>query len=196
MNMAAVWRVPAVFVCTDNGWAISVPSCGQTAARSYADKAVAYGMPARDVDGNDVLACFRAMSELVERARRGEGPALLVVRTYRMMGHSSSDDPTKYRDQAEVDVWAARDPLRRYGAFLRERGIFAAGDEERIERELYAEIDAEIHRQEAAAPMPLRSLVEDVYAEVPLHLRKQYNRFVEIAARRGDAQPGDGAFPL
>jgi TPP-dependent pyruvate/acetoin dehydrogenase alpha subunit len=196
MNMAAVWKVPAVFVCTDNGWAISVPSCGQTAARSYADKAVAYGMPAREVDGNDVLACFGAMRDLVERARRGDGPALLVVRTYRMMGHSSSDDPTKYREQAEVETWAARDPLARFGAFLRERGVLADGDAERIERELYAEIDAEIHRQEAASPMPLKSLVEDVYAEVPLHLRKQYNRFVEISERFGDARPGDGAFPL
>jgi len=196
LNFAGVWKVPAVFVCIDNGWAISVPSSGQTAARSYADKAVAYGLPAREVDGNDVLACLRAMTALVEAARAGRGASLLVVKTYRMMGHSSSDDPTKYRDAAEVDSWAARDPLLRYGAFLRARKVLAAGEEEAVERELYAEIDAEIHRQEAAPPMPLRSLVEDVYAEVPLHLRKQFNAFARIAERLGEARPGDGAFPL
>ena len=196
LNFAGVWKVPAVFVCIDNGWAISVPSSGQTAARSYADKAVAYGLPAREVDGNDVLACLRAMTALVEAARAGKGAALLVVRTYRMMGHSSSDDPTKYRDAAEVETWAARDPLRRYGAFLRARKVLGAGEEEAVERELYAEIDAEIHRQEVAPPMPLRSLVEDVYAQVPNHLRRQYNAFVRVAERLGEARPGDGAFPL
>jgi TPP-dependent pyruvate/acetoin dehydrogenase alpha subunit len=196
LNFAGVWKVPAVFVCIDNGWAISVPSSGQTAARSYADKAVAYGLPAREVDGNDVLACLRAMTALVEAARAGLGAALLVVRTYRMLGHSSSDDPTKYRDAAEVESWAARDPLRRYGAFLRARKVLGAGEEAAVEAELYAEIDAEIHRQEAAPPMPLRSLVEDVYADVPQHLRKQYNAFARVAERLGEARPGDGAFPL
>jgi TPP-dependent pyruvate/acetoin dehydrogenase alpha subunit len=196
LNFAGVWKVPAVFVCIDNGWAISVPSSGQTAARSYADKALAYGLPAREVDGNDVLACLRAMTALVEAARGGKGAALLVVRTYRMLGHSSSDDPTKYRDAAEVESWAARDPLRRYGAFLRARKVLGAGEEEAVEEELYAEIDAEIHRQEAAPPMPLRSLVEDVYADVPQHLRKQYNAFARVAERLGEARPGDGAFPL
>jgi TPP-dependent pyruvate/acetoin dehydrogenase alpha subunit len=196
MNFAAVWGVPAVFVCTDNGWAISVPSSDQTAARTYADKALAYGMPARDVDGNDVIACLRAMGDLVERARAGEGPSLLVVRTYRMMGHSSSDDPTQYRDEKEVEAWAARDPLVRFGTFLRDRGVLDAGEEQSIEDDLYAEIDEEIHRQEASPPMPLKSLVEDVYAEVPAHLRKQYNSFIRVAERLGDARAGDGEFPL
>jgi TPP-dependent pyruvate/acetoin dehydrogenase alpha subunit len=196
MNFAGVWKVPAVFVCMDNGWAISVPSCAQTAAKSYADKAAAYGMPGHEVDGNDVLACRAAMAALVDRARRGEGPSLLVVKTYRMMGHSSSDDPTKYRDQAEVDSWAARDPLRRYEAFLSARGLHGEGEAERIEQELLAEIDAEIHRQEAAPPMRLKTLVQDVYEDVPRHLRRQYNSFAEVAERLGEAQPGDGAFPL
>src|SRR5687768_6666993 len=113
MNLAAVWKVPAVFVCVDNGWAISVCSRDQTAAESYADKAVAYGMPGVEVDGNDALACWRETSAAVERARAGGGPTLVVLKTYRMLGHSSSDDPSKYRDAAEVESWAARDPLDR-----------------------------------------------------------------------------------
>lgn len=196
LNFAGVWNVPAVFVCVDNGWAISVPSSQQTAASSYADKGVAYGLPSYEVDGNDVLACVAATSRLVEQARSGGGPSLLVLRTYRMMGHSSSDDPTKYRDEAEVEVWRKRDPLERYARFLGERGLLEEGGLAAIEERLFREIDDVIHEQEAAPPMPLRTLVDDVYAEVPVHLRRQYNRFIEVAERLGEAQPGDGAFPL
>ena len=195
MNFAAVWKAPCVFVLVDNGWAISVPAKSQTAA-PMVKKARAYGMPGHEVDGNDVLACEQAMRTLVARARAGGGPSLLVLKTYRMMGHSSSDDPTKYRDQSEVDAWAERDPLARLETLLVSRGVLADGEAERIEADVTAEVDAEIHTQEAADPMPLKSLVEDVYADVPVHLRRQYNDFIRVAERLGDAQPGDGAFPL
>jgi pyruvate dehydrogenase E1 component alpha subunit len=196
MNFAGVWKVPCVFVCVDNGWAISVSRSQQTAQTQYARKALAYGVPGHEVDGNDVLACHEAMRALVEAARSGAGPALLVVKTYRLMGHSSSDDPTKYRDPSEVEAWTKRDPITRYARFLEQRGVIPSGEMERIEAELLAEIDAVIHEQEAAEPMPLRSLVEDVYADTPRHLRVQYNEFVRIAERYGEARKGDGAFPL
>lgn len=196
LNFAGVWKVPAVFVCIDNGWAISVASRDQTAAESYADKAIAYGMPGVDVDGNDALACYRETKSAIDRARAGEGPSLVVLESYRMLGHSSSDDPSKYRDAAEVEQWAARDPLERFERHLVTRRVLAAGERNRIEAELTAEIDAEIHRQESAAPMALKTLVEDVYADVPRHLRIQYNAFVKVAERLGDAQKSDGAFPL
>jgi pyruvate dehydrogenase E1 component alpha subunit/2-oxoisovalerate dehydrogenase E1 component alpha subunit len=188
--------VPCVFVCVDNGWAISVPSDNQTAARSFAAKGAAYGIPGNDVDGNDVLACYEAMERAVARARSGEGPSLLVLKTYRMLGHSSSDDPTKYRDEAEVRAWAARDPVQRYERYLSDRGILASGERRRVEAEILAEIDAVIHEQEGAPRMPLKSLVEDVYADVPRHLRREYNAFLGVAERYGEATPGDGAFPL
>jgi TPP-dependent pyruvate/acetoin dehydrogenase alpha subunit len=196
LNFAAVWKAPCVFVCVDNGWAISVPSAAQTAQPDFTRKAKAYGMPGFEVDGNDVLACYELMHWLVVHARSGAGPALLVVKTYRMLGHSSSDDPTKYRDRAEVEQWERRDPIRRYARFLERRGVIRAGELEQIEAGLYAEIDRVVHEQEAAPPMPLRSLVEDVYADVPRHLRRQYNEFVRIVERHGEAQRGDGAFPL
>ena len=196
LNWAAVWNLPCVFVCVDNGWAISVPSSAQTACLSYADKAAAYGMPGEDVDGNDVLAVYAAMKKAVERARKGGGPSLVVLKTYRMLGHSSSDDPSKYRDAKEVAYWEARDPIEAFEKKLVASRVLAKGERAKIEAELYAEIDAEIHTQEAAPKMPLKTLVEDVYAEVPLHLRKQYNQFHAIAERLGEATPGDGAFPL
>jgi len=196
LNFAGVWKVPCVFVCVDNGWAISVPTSGQSAQRDFTKKAKAYGIPGFEVDGNDVLACYELMHWLVVNARSGGGPSMLVVRTYRMMGHSSSDDPTRYRDSAEVEAWQRRDPIIRYASFLERRGVLAAGELNELESKLYAEIDRVVHEQEAAPPMPLRSLVEDVYSEVPRHLRKQYNEFVRIAERHGEAQKGSGAFPL
>ena len=196
LNFAGVWKAPAVFVCIDNGWAISVSSREQTAAESYADKAEAYGIAGREVDGNDALACYAETRAAIERARGGGGPTLLVLKTYRMLGHSSSDDPTRYRDAGEVEHWAARDPLDRLERFLVARGVLGASERGSLEASLLEEIDAEIHRQERAPPMALRTLVEDVYADVPRSLRLQYNRFISVAERLGNAQKGDGAFPL
>ncbi|MFT6713042.1 MAG: TPP-dependent pyruvate/acetoin dehydrogenase alpha subunit, partial [Planctomycetota bacterium] len=116
--------------------------------------------------------------------------------TYRMMGHSSSDDPTVYRDEEEVAPWRDRDPIERFAKFLEGRGILAPGEAAGIEKEITQETDAEIHKQEAAPGMPLRSLVEDVYSEVPRHLMSQFNSFIETVERHGEAQKGDGAFPL
>ena len=196
MNFAAVWKVPCVFVLVHNGWAISVPSDDQTGSAQWTDKALAYGMPGYEVDGNDVLGAYQAMQELVDRARAGQGPSLLVLRTYRMLGHSSSDDPSVYRTYEEVAPWQLRDPLTRYQTFLEGRGILKAGEADTIISDLTKEVDTEIHVQEGSPRMPLRSLVEDVYAEVPRHLREQYNDFIETVERHGEASPGDGAFPL
>jgi pyruvate dehydrogenase E1 component alpha subunit len=196
LNFAGVWKAPCVFVCVDNGWAISVPSSAQSAQSDYTKKAAAYGIPAFEVDGNDVLACYELMHWLVVHARSGAGPAMLVVKTYRMLGHSSSDDPTRYRDPAEAELWQRRDPLRRYARFLERRGVVKPGEVDQLEARLFAEIDKVVHEQEAAPAMPLRSLVEDVYAQVPRHLRRQYNEFVRVAERHGEAKKGDGAFPL
>ena len=196
LNFAAVWEAPVVFVCVDNGWAISVPSSAQTAANSYAAKAKAYGMPGVAVDGNDVLACYQATADAVEGARGGGGPQLIVLHTYRMLGHSSSDDPSKYRDDDEVSAWEKLDPIDRYEAFLVKEGVLEGGERGALEAELMAEIDAVIHEQEAAEAMPLATLVEDVYEDVPRHLKEQYNAFLQVAKRHGDAERGEGEFPL
>ncbi len=196
MNFAGVWKAPCVFVCIDNGWAISVSNREQTAAESFADKGEAYGIPGVEVDGNDALACYRETKRAIDRARGGNGPTLVVLKSYRMLGHSSSDDPTKYRETAEVERWAARDPLERFERYLIAKKLFTRNSRAALEESITAEIDAEIHRQESAPPMALKTLVEDVYADVPRHLRLQYNRFIAVAERLGHAQKGDGAFPL
>jgi len=120
----------------------------------------------------------------------------VVLNTYRMAGHSSSDDPSKYRTDEEVEPWLGRDPIDRLEAYLIAKKHIKKGDVAKITDELNEEIDAVIHEQEAADPMSWRTLVEDVYAEVPEHLRNQYNEFLRIEEQYGEARQGDGAFPL
>ncbi len=183
MNFAAVWKTPTVFVCQNNHWAISVPFHKQTASDGIAVKATAYGMPGVRVDGNDALAVYRETRKAVDRARAGGGPTLIELVTYRMQGHSSSDDPTRYRDPEEVAAWAARDPVTRFRTYLEARGIWSAAKEDAAVAEMNEAISRAIQVAEAASPPDSRSLVEDVFAEVPWHLEEQYR---ELRALRGD----------
>lgn len=132
MNFAAVFKAPCIFYVQNNGWAISVPVSAQLAAPSIAHKAIGYGMPGIRVDGNDPLACFAVMAEAAKRARAGDGPTLIEAVTYRMGPHTTSDDPTRYRSQDEVDHWAALDPIPRYRSYLQHIGLWTERLEERI----------------------------------------------------------------
>jgi len=173
LNFAGVFRAPVVFVCQNNQYAISVPASRQTASRSFAIKARAYAVEPDRVDGNDALAVFDALDAALERARGGAGPTLLECVTYRLGAHSSSDDPSRYRDQAEVDAWSARDPIRRLGLHLTREGLLESDAEERIVREMDAEIDAALARAAEAPPPALATLFDDVYARLPWHLAEQ-----------------------
>ena len=117
LNFAGVWKAPVVFLCQNNQWAISCPSEKQTASESYAIKAKAYGMPGVLVDGNDLLAVRKATLEAVERARKGGGPTLIEAKTFRMGGHSTSDDPTRYVPKEMVAEWEKKDPVQRFEKF-------------------------------------------------------------------------------
>src|SRR5262249_5911192 len=130
LNFAGVWKAPVVFVCQNNQWAISVPVQKQTASETLAVKAIAYGMAGIRADGNDGLACYVPGKAAVARARAGEGPTFLECLTYRLGGHSSSDDPTRYRDESEAKVWEGRDPLKRHRAWLVARGDWDDAKEE------------------------------------------------------------------
>src|SRR5262245_31039154 len=176
MNFAAVWKAPVVFVCQNNQWAISVPVSKQTASETLAVKSVAYGMPGLRVDGNDVLACFVAAKAAVDRARRGDGPTFVECLTYRLGGHSSSDDPTKYRDERDAAAWERRDPLLRHRAWLAARGEWDDAREEAFLAAAGKRITDAIAAVESA-PMPAtETLFDDVYAEVPPHLADQRDR--------------------
>ncbi len=193
LNFAAVWKAPVVFVCQNNQWAISVPLATQTVSQSIAIKALAYGVPGVQVDGNDVLAVYRATKEAIDRARSGGGPTFIEAVTFRMGGHSSSDDPTRYRDTALVEHWAQRDPIVRFRAYLEREGHWDASSEDALQQELDEAITNAIRVAEAAPPPEPASVFSHVYGEMPWHLAEQ--RAQVLGERDRDRGPG-GAFPL
>lgn len=173
-NFAAVRKAPCLFICRNNGWAISSPRAVQTASATFAQKAVAYGMPGVLVDGNDVLAMIHATSEAAARARRGEGPTLIEARTYRRGAHSSSDDPSVYRDPDEPREWESHDPLVRFGKYLERRGIWTTEDDQRFRATFDETFTAAAREAEEVPPKPpLETLVDDVYRDRPWHLDEQ-----------------------
>lgn len=192
LTFAAVHKLPVVFVCQNNQWAISVPFEKQTASKGIAVKAVAYGMPGVAVDGNDVLATYRATREAVDRARAGGGPTLVEAITYRQEGHSSSDDPTRYRDAAIHAEWMTKDPIDRYRKYLQLEGLIDTTLDAEIEASVKDEVNEAISVAEASPPPALETLFTDVYAEMPPHIEAQH-RAVLGASTSGSAA---GAFPL
>jgi pyruvate dehydrogenase E1 component alpha subunit len=158
-----------------------VPLKKQTHSRTIAQKALAYGLPGIQVDGNDVLAVYAAAREAVDRARAGDGPTLIECVTYRLGMHTTADDPTKYRSDAEVAMWEQKDPLTRFKAYLEKRNLLEEGLESKVDEE----IAAAIGRFEATPPPDPLTLFDHVYAELPPHLTAQRD---ELAAR-ADAAP-------
>lgn len=173
MNFAGVWKSPCIFFCRNNGWAISTPGAKQTAARSIAIKALAYGMPGVRVDGNDVLAIIQVTAEAAERARAGEGPTLIEALTYRRGAHSSSDDPSVYRDPAEPKQWEASDPIERFRRYLARRGVWTEAWDATLREELDREIVDAHEKAQGLPPPPVETMFDDVYEELSWNLREQ-----------------------
>jgi pyruvate dehydrogenase E1 component alpha subunit/2-oxoisovalerate dehydrogenase E1 component alpha subunit len=173
MNFAGVYRVPVVFVCQNNHWSISESTKQQTASETLAIKAQAYGFEGVKIDGNDAVAVYQATRAAVEKARRGAGPTFIEAETYRIGAHSSSDDPSRYRDPAEVEVWKQRDPIDALQRLLFAEKLLSAEEDAKLRAELLEEVNAAIAEAEKQPdPEPL-SLFDDVYAELPWHLREQ-----------------------
>ena len=141
LNFAAIHKLPFVFVVENNGYAISVPASKEVSVENVADRASGYGMPGVVVDGADVLACYRAAKEAVDRARSGGGPTLIEAKVTRLTAHSSDDQQTKYRSEEELAAERARDPLPRFRAQLREAGILTDEAEKRLAAEITAAVD-------------------------------------------------------
>lgn len=173
LNFAGVWNAPCVFVCQNNQWSISVPTSRQTASATIAVKAYAYGLPGVRVDGNDVLAVYKTIKDAVDRARNGGGPTFVECVTYRIGPHSSSDDPTRYRSDAEVEAWKLKDPIDRFDRYLRRAGLLDDDKQTALAESIRNEISAALALVEDL-PAPDRStLFEDVYGSQPWHLSDQ-----------------------
>jgi pyruvate dehydrogenase E1 component alpha subunit len=173
LNFAAVFRVPCVIVCQNNQWSISVPTSRQTASQTIAIKGRAYGVPSVRVDGNDLLAMCKVLGDAFAAARAGDGPTFVEAVTYRIGAHSTSDDPTRYRSDAEVEEWKKKDPLDRLRKHLVSRKLLDDALDAALERELQDEISPAIKKVEEL-PMPARAtLFDDVYATLPWNLVEQ-----------------------
>jgi 2-oxoisovalerate dehydrogenase E1 component alpha subunit len=172
-NFAGVFKTPTVFLCRNNGWAISVPTSRQTASKTFAQKAFAYGIQPVRVDGNDLLAVWKVTRDAVARAARGEGATMIEAITHRLSGHSTSDDPKAYRKEQEMLEERKKDPIPRFRAYLERKGLW----DEAKEKALAVEIDGAIRQAVETAertPAPaLETMFEDVFAEMPWHLREQ-----------------------
>ncbi len=171
-NLAGVWRLPMVLFCQNNGWAISLPSSEQTAGEIWR-RAEGYGFPGVRVDGNDVLAVHRATVRALERARRGDGPTLIEAMTYRIGAHSTADDATRYRDDAEVERARAADPIARFRSWLLASGHaddrFVTASEEQAEA-----FALDVRAGVIATPAPPAEWMFDwVYADPPSSFERQ-----------------------
>jgi pyruvate dehydrogenase E1 component alpha subunit len=180
LNFAGVWHVPVVFVVQNNQWAISVPLKKQTHSRTVAQKALAYGFPGIQVDGNDVLAVYAASREAVERARSGGGPTLIECVTYRLGVHTTADDPTKYRSEEEVKAWEKKDPLTRFSAYLEKKTLLVAGLEQQVDEEIARAVQT-FEASTAADPL---TMFDHAYGELPPHLQAER---AELQERLRDA---------
>jgi pyruvate dehydrogenase E1 component alpha subunit len=181
LNFAGVYQAPVIIVCQNNQWAISVPRSKQTHSKTLAQKALAYGIPGIQVDGNDVLAVYAASKEAIDRARAGEGATLIENVTYRMMMHTTADDPKRYRTDKEVDAWQKRDPITRFQKYLNDKGLLSKDKTKALEEGIMAEIQKAVDNAEAMmkkAGDPL-DMFEHAYASLPPYTQEQKEELIQ-----------------
>ncbi len=170
MNFAGVMKLPVVFIIENNGWAISEPRSMQTIAPTLAQKAIAAGIPAIQVDGNDVLAVYKATKEAILNSKNG--PTVIECLTYRMGMHTTADDPTKYRSDAEVEQWKAKDPIARVRSYLSRKGLWDDAKEKEMQDSQLKQIDAAVEKAESFKADP-KSMFENVYSFMPDTLKEE-----------------------
>ena len=184
LNFAGVFSAPVVFVCQNNQWAISVPRRRQTASKTLAQKAIAYGFPGLQVDGNDVLAVYRAANEALTRARDGKGPTLIECLTYRLSDHTTADDASRYRSRDEVEQWKRKDPLERLRKHMEKQGLWSKSYDQEVRSEAKEKVESAVHEEESfPAPDPL-DMFRFTYQDLPVDLREQMDSFVNANGRR------------
>ena len=190
MNFAGVFDTPNVFFCNNNQWAISVPRERQTASETLAQKATAYGFEGVQVDGMDPLAVYQVTKDAVEKAKDPDEdelrPTMIEAVQYRFGAHTTADDPSVYREEAEVEKWKAKDPIPRLEAFLKDTDRLDDDDIEAIEADVEDDVaDAIEAAEETPRPDPA-SMFENVYAEMPQRLEQQLEYFQSIRDEYGD----------
>jgi pyruvate dehydrogenase E1 component subunit alpha len=166
LNMAGVFKAPVVFLCQNNQWAISVPREQQTAAKTLAQKAVAYGFEGIQVDGNDVFAVYKATKDALQKAKEGRGPTLIECFTYRIADHTTSDDASRYRPKDELEIWKARDPILRLRLFMEKKGLWTVAYQQEVEARSKSAVDEAQKKAEKAAPPDPQDMFTYTYSSL------------------------------
>ncbi len=187
LNFAAVWKAPVVFIVQNNQWAISVPRSAQTPSRTLAQKAIAYDIPGLQVDGNDALAVYAATREALERAYAGEGPTLIEAVTYRLMMHTTADDPTKYRSEDDVKQWWEREPLLRFDRYLRAKGFWDDGKDKALREEVAERVRKAVEEFEARKDFKPDAPFDHVFGTEHQVIEDQRREFLEELRREEEA---------
>jgi pyruvate dehydrogenase E1 component alpha subunit len=190
MNFASIQKVPLVFCCTNNQWAISVPCSRQTAAQTFAQKALAYGMPTIQVDGNDIFAVYKAHRDALERARAGQGPSFIESLTYRLGDHTTADDARRYRGADELEAATARDPILRTRKFLESRNRWNPQQQERLEQRSKVIVREAIDAALGIAKPDVADLFEYTFAQLPPELVRQMETLRTDSIGQDPDQPG------
>ena len=170
LNFSGVFKLPAIFIIENNQWAISESRKKQTAAGTLAQKAIAAGIDSIQVDGNDAIAVYKATKDAIEKS--ASGPTVIECITYRMTMHTTSDDPSKYRDQNEVDAWKRRDPILRLSLYLKSKGLWNDDNESEMHAAHAKQIDDAVAKAETFKPNP-KSIFENVFEFTPSILKDE-----------------------
>lgn len=201
LTFAGQFKLPAIYVIENNGWAISVPRSRQAASETLAQKAWGYGVHGLQVDGNDALAVYKAAAEAVARARKGDGPTLIECETYRMSHHTTADDATRYRAQKDVDAWRERDPIVRLRRFLTKRRLWDDKKEKALAEATRAWIDGEVKAyEETPPPNPLDMFAHNYERATPALVEQRAELEATLKFKGGarimtELPPTEGRFP-
>ncbi len=198
LNFAGVFRAPVVFLCTNNQWAISVPRAKQTHSKTLAQKALAYGFEGLIVDGNDILAVYKVVSEALEKARKGNGPTLIECITYRMGDHTTADDQRRYRNQKEVAEWAKKDPIDRLRNYMVKKNMWDKKKERALQEEIVGLVsDAVKTYEEDSLPNP-KDMFAHAFASMNAQLQEQQDELIETIGNTSEKriiEKIEGGFP-
>jgi len=173
LNLAGVFSLPVVFFCQNNQWAISVPLTRQTAAQTLAQKAIAYGFPGIQVDGNDAFAVYKATHEALARARAGGGPTFIEAVTYRIGDHTTADDASRYRSKETVEQWKKKDPIDRLIRYMISQGLWDEAYGQQTTANARARVEAAVEELQAIAPPQPKDMFRFIFQEMTEELREQ-----------------------
>jgi pyruvate dehydrogenase E1 component alpha subunit len=185
LNFAGVFSAPVVFVCQNNQWAISVPLGRQTAAKTLAQKAIAYGFPGIRVDGNDIFAVYSAAREALARAREGKGPTFIECLTYRRGDHTTADDASRYRSREQVEEWTKKDPIERLQRYMEKRALWTKSYDQAVRAESKEQVESAVHEHESLAPADPADMFRFTYQDLPMDLREQLENFLNGPSANG-----------